>query len=433
MARLKPVFLRSIALATLPLVGSCRAATLAYGPDLATARANADALVGALEQRFTNVVREPKFANARMRIARYALAPSKLVGDTALWTEMRSARRGAERDLIVLSAMRGANYTFSTTPGAGVPSRTGDSRHVLGLVQLNGENDWQWTTSVENAVGSMPPARADDIMRALFASAERPSALVRADYRAAMPRATAALGRLFSLDSISTSPQPDGSTLVALHVLITDAALRSTFPELAKFVKKYVAPARYRFRLADRAGGDWFDAQGSQSRLIIRFRSNGGTLQPLVGTARLMPDTLALHVDGFAKLGLFTVGVTNMVGEFVHVKTPIAREWAMRFTKEPEWHLPLIGERLLRAPLRRPFEGSGVQFRIGFTRGGEPQTLLSRTLVVAVRESAIMRFLGNLGFTAMSDFAGKAEEEENRFLAEAFRAMRADMAAMGTR
>ena len=39
-----------------------------------------------------------------------------------------------------------------------------------------------------------------------------------------------------------------------------------------------------------------------------------------------------------------------------------------------------------------------------------------------------MRFLGNLGFTAVSDYAGKSEEDENRFLAEAFGAMRADIA-----
>ncbi len=433
MARVQHSFLTSIAVATLTLTGGCQAAIVAYGPDVVSARANADALIGALEQRFTSVVRDSKFAQARMRIARYALAPSKLVGDTALWTDMRSTRRGAERDLTVLSTMRAPNYTFSATRDGGVPSRTGDSRHVIGLVQLNTESDWQWTTSVDNAVGSMPPGRADDITRALFASAERPPALVRTDYRTAMPRTSAALGRLFSLDSVETTAQPDGSTLVALHVLITDTALRSAFPELAKFVRKYVAPARYHFRLHDRAGGDWFDAQASRSRLVVRFRSHRGTLQPLAGAARMMPDTLALHVDGSAKLGLFTVGVTNMVGEFVHLKTATARGWAMRFTTEPEWHLPLIGEQLLRSPLRRPFEGTGVVFRIGFTRAREPQTLLSRTLVFAVRESAIMRFLGNLGFTAMSDFAGKAEEEENRFLAEAFRAMRADVAALGAR
>ena len=41
-----------------------------------------------------------------------------------------------------------------------------------------------------------------------------------------------------------------------------------------------------------------------------------------------------------------------------------------------------------------------------------------------------MRFLGTLGFTAMSDYAGQVEEEENRFLAEGFAALRADIASL---
>jgi hypothetical protein len=41
-----------------------------------------------------------------------------------------------------------------------------------------------------------------------------------------------------------------------------------------------------------------------------------------------------------------------------------------------------------------------------------------------------MRWIGNLGFGAMTDFAGSVEEEENRFLTELFRAMRADMEAL---
>ncbi len=167
-----------------------------------------------------------------------------------------------------------------------------------------------------------------------------------------------------------------------------------------------------------------------QKRLVIRFRSRGGELQPLAGAARRMPDSLTIHVDALAKFGLFTVGVTRMQGEFVHVGGSAERAWAMRFTKDPEWHLPLIAERLLRSPLERPFEGRGLVFRLGFKGGPGGQTLFSRNFDVAVRESAIMRFLGNLGFGAMSDYAGTVEEQENRFIAEAFAAMRADIKAL---
>ena len=143
-----------------------------------------------------------------------------------------------------------------------------------------------------------------------------------------------------------------------------------------------------------------------------------------------MPDTLQIHVDALARISFFTVGVTNMQGEFVHTSTARERGWTMHFAKEPEWHLPLITERLLRSPLRRPFEGKGVHFSLGFRTGPDNQTLLTREIDVTVRESAIMRFLGNLGFTAMSDFAGNVEDEESRFLAEAMAAFRADVAAL---
>jgi hypothetical protein len=53
--------------------------------------------------------------------------------------------------------------------------------------------------------------------------------------------------------------------------------------------------------------------------------------------------------------------------------------------------------------------------------------------MVAVHESTIVRWLGNLGFTAMDDFAGRVELEEARFIAEAMRAMRQDVAVLPAR
>ena len=199
----------------------------------------------------------------------------------------------------------------------------------------------------------------------------------------------------------------------------------------AKFIRRYVESSGYHIRLTDKSGGEWFDASAKRgSRLVIRFRSHDGELQPLSGVARHMPDTLVLNMDAQAKLSFFTVGVSNLIGEFVHVHTASERGWAMRFTKEPRWQLPPLAEQLLHSPLQRPFVGDGVQFRIGYTRGTDGQTFLSRSVVLAVQESAIMRFLGTLGFTAMSDYAGQVEEEENRFLAEGFAALRADIASL---
>lgn len=415
-------------MALLSSATACRSVTLAYGADGATARANADAFASAIEQRFTNVARAPKFSNARLRLGRYALAPSKLVNDSALWTSARATRVGLERDLELYASLTDGRYTFVARPRVPSPVRVGDERHVIRLSSLGGD-DWRWATEVDHAIGGLPPARMNDIARVLFASAERPSATVRNDYRTAFPRTAQALGRLFTIDSLNTQPQSDGSTLVTMHLLTTSDGLKAGFPAFAKYIDSYIAPARYRFRLTDRSGAEWFDAQGAKSRTILRFRSRGGELRPLAGADRRMPDSLLLHVDALAKIGFFTVGVTSMRGDFVHVATGTERAWAMRFTQDPKWHLPLIAERLLRSPLERPFEGTGVAFRIGVRTGPDGVTLLGRSFDVAVRESAIMRFLGNLGFTAMSDYAGAVEEQENRFIAEAFRAMRADIRA----
>jgi hypothetical protein len=421
--------LLSLTVLALTGVGSaCRGVMQASGGDPATARANADAFASAIEQRFTNVVRAPKFAHARLRLGRYAFAPSKLVNDSALWTSTRSTRVGVERDLELHASLVDGRYTFLAKPRVPSPVKTGDMRHVIRLASL-GADDWRWSTEVDHAIGALQPPRLDDIARALFASAERTPMAVRADYRSVFPRTAQALGRLFTVDSINTAAQPDGSTLVSLHVLTETGGLREGFPAFAKYVDKYIAPARYRFRLTDRGGTEWFDAQGASSRLTIRFRSRNGALQPIAGPARAMPDSLLIHVDALAKISFWTVGVTSMQGDFVHVDTPSERGWSMRFTKDPKWHLPLIAERLLRTPLERPFQGSGATFRMYVRTGPDGVSLLGRTFELAVRESAIMRFLGNLGFTAMSDFAGTVEDQENRFIAEAFRAMRADLKA----
>jgi hypothetical protein len=420
---------RSVFLAVffaVPLLSGCRGGAFAYGPELKAAQANFDGIIAGFEARFTNVSRQQKVQYGRMRIGRYAFAPSKLVDDTAIWTGMRTSRTGAERDAEWQAGLTNNQFQFVPRAGTPTPARLGDQRHLISVAQ-RGPDDWFWHTVVEHHVGAIPPARLSDVARGIFLSAERPGSAMRADYRSAFPRTTTAMGRLLTMDSINAISQLDGSTLVSMQVRIDSRRIASNFPQYAKFLQKYVEPAKYRYRLADRYGNDWFDAQAANRVLTMRFRTKGGVLQPLTGAARPMPDTLILNVDAMAKLGLFSVGVSNMVGEFVHLSTPRERAWQIRFTKEPKWHLPLIAERLLSSAIRRPFEGSGVYFKLGLRTGPNGQTISERVVDVAVKESAIMRWLGNLGFTAMSDFAGQVEEEENRFLVELFRAMRTDM------
>ncbi len=414
---------------TLPLLAGCRAAALAHDGDPRGAQRHFDGLVGAFESRFTNVSRQAKVLHGRMRIARYAFAPSKLANDTAIWTAMRTTRTGADRAAEWQASLVNNQFQFVARRDTPLPTRLGEQRHLIAVTQRQ-ENDWFWHTVVEHHVGTMPPRRLNDVARAFFASAERPGSAMRVDYRDAFPRTVGALGRLLTIDSIFATAQLDGSTLVAMQIRIDARNIAASYPAYARYLQKYVEPARYRYRLSDRLAGDYFDAQAVNRVLTVRFRTRNGALQPLVGAARPMPDTLILTVDAMAKLGLFSVGVSNLVGEFVHVDTPRERAWQLRFTREPKWHLPLIAERLLNSAIRHPFEGNGVFFKLGLRTGPAGQTISERIVDVAVKESAIMRWLGNLGFTAMSDFAGSVEEEENRFLVELFRAMRADMATL---
>ena len=419
-----------VAAMVVPLVGGCRAAAMAHGGDARTALVHFDDLIAGFEYRFTNVGRHPKVQNGRMRIARYAFAPSKLVDDTAIWTSMRTSRTGADREVEWQAGLVNNRFTFTPRANGPVPSRLGEQRHLIAVSQ-RGPAEWFWHTVVEHHVGTMPPSRSNEVARALFASAERPGTAMRVDYRAAFPRTTSALGRLLTIDSIVTTSQLDGSTLVSMQIRIDARNLAASgFPAYARFLQKYIEAARYHLRLSDRYGNDYFDASAVNRLLTLRFRTRRGELQPITGPPRPMPDTMLFAMDASIKYGLFTIGFSNLIADFVHVDSPRENAWQLRFTREPKWHLPLIAEQLLNSTIRYPFEGNGVYMRLGLRVGPGGQTLSERVVDVAVKESALMRWLGNLGFGAMTDFAGTVEEEENRFLTELFRAMRADMAAL---
>ena len=98
-----------------------------------------------------------------------------------------------------------------------------------------------------------------------------------------------------TIDSIATVPQGDGSTLVTLQITVSGDRLKRGFPAFGKYISKYVEPARYRYRLTDRNGSDWFDAEARNQLLTVRFRSHDGQLQPILGAARRIYEA-----EGFA-------------------------------------------------------------------------------------------------------------------------------------
>ena len=140
---------------------------------------------------------------------------------------------------------------------------------------------------------------------------------------------------------------------------------------------------------------------------------------------------------------MFTVGFHNLVSDFVISNVGHERSWTIVSRREPVRDLPLVTERLLRTPLRRPFEGPGSVFSLTVTDdgaeaagGGAPspsgtsQTMLARRTRLDVQESAILRFLGSLGSHAVGDLSTRVEVEEDRFLRDGFVALETDLRAL---
>ncbi len=422
----------SLRLLSVPIAGlaiaSCDGAARAFGPAPAAARAHVDDFFGGLAVRFVDVQRSPKFTAARGRLARHALSPSRLWGDTAVWT----AQAASGRTLELEGSSDGRRYLFRAAPQIAAPDRPGDARHVMRLVPLNaGEGEWQWNTAVEHAVGRV---RAGDVAQAMtlgIAQLARPQTDLRPVLRGGLPRTTAALGRLLTLEEARSTPLADGTRLVEIRARFETGRLKATMPAFAAYVEKWVHPSRLAFSLTDaRGAARWLDLRLGKDVLTVRLRTRAdGELLALDGPARPMPDTVQLRSDVRVHYLVFDVGVDQLVGEMTAVRTAHERGWNVRWRRAPEWHIPLGVRHLMSGTLNRPFEGEGMLFRLTLRDADAGQTLLARRFDVAVKESAIVRWFGGLGFRAMDDFSGRAEVEENRFLAELLYAMRADLGA----
>ena len=407
---------------------ACAQVAPAFGPTIPAARTNAEDFVGSLAERFTNVYRNPKYFRARARLGKYALTPSSVYNDTSVWTSMGSGDN--TRSLFAQAEFSDNRYTFYHRSTLSPVDRRADGRHLIRLRKLSG-NEYEWLTQVDFAMGHITVEDFAFIINRLLASAElRSPAQIRNDYRTNFPRATAAWGRLFSLDSIRTVTDADGATSTTLGIRITQDNIRSQLPALAGFIDKYALGSRYKFVVTDPRGVRWLEFSGKDSLVKLRVRSRGGLFAPLTGPVRTMPDTLVLTSDFTTKVLLFTVGFRRLVGDLIVQKSGNERALSMRFHKEPDWSLPPAVGLLIRTPLRRPFIGQGSTFRIALVENPGGQTIVTRRTLGIVEESAILRFLNRLSGTIMGDFVEKTEAEENRFAAEAFNALRYDLRAL---
>jgi hypothetical protein len=379
-----------------------------------------------LAVRFVNVQRAPKFTAARPKLARYALSPSGIFGDTSVWTTMNA---DGSRALTLAGTIVPNGYLFTPRASVPLPSAPGDARHFMGLRKL-ADSEYEWTTDVDHAMGSVHAADVAAAMRFWMGAHEgRTEREIRDDYREAFPRTSRQLGQLCSLDSVHVTAVGDGTTALTLGIRINSNGLKPGYPNFAQFVHKYVDPSRYHVTLRDRAG-TYLDVVESDAFVTIRMRTRGGALYALSGAPHPMPDSVQITTDFYDKFKIFTVGMSELVGDFIVGRTEHERAWTMRWRREPDWHFPLSVNTFMRSSLRRPFEKGGTLVWLAVRDSVAGQAQLSRHIVVPVKESAIVRWLGALGNSAMSDFEGRVELEENRFLSEALMAIRADMMAL---
>lgn len=410
----------------LTLLAACGQAPVAFGPNPDSARANASEMLDAFATRFTNVRRVGTLDHAHDQLVRHALNPSRLIDDTTIW---QGTQTGATRRLSVYGTRVGGLYLLAARPVAPHPQRAGDIRINTSLGRL-AESEYQWETTSELGLGTLTSADFFRGLRAGFAELEsRNEDATRTEYRGALPRSTAALGTLFSVNSIRSLKRDDGSTAHTIVSRMHPDRATKTYPAFGKYIEKYVRPSSYHLTLTDRTGAQWFDAKTGKDLLTIRMRTRNGDLLPLDGPARALPDSLRLRTDFMMHILFFDVGMSAMDADVEMVRTAHEQGLSIRFRSEPKWHFPLAVTRLIRTPLRRPFAKEGALFRFTVRDSLGAQTVVSRTVRMAVQESAILRWLARLNRAAADDFTPTADIESDRFMSNVFGALRDDVRA----
>ena len=408
------------------LASGCRDVAGALGGSTAAARRNGDQLFTALATRFTGVTRTPAYEHARESIAGATLVPSR-VWDDSLWSGSSATARWyyVEGDALAPGRFR---LDGRTTPPP-IPAHLGEMRRVVTLTRES-DNVFEWAKTTDLALGTYGPDDLGRTLRALFALPERhPDAVVHADLRATMPHAAAAFGRLFSIDSIASVPAADDGFVSEVVLTIDPSRLRAAYPHYAAYLAKYALPVTSAFVVTDSGGATWLRGTLRDGRLRLRWRSSGGQLLPSTGPARAMPQQLRVDADLWTKFGMFTVGGHHLVTELRLTTPSHERGLTLTARTEPDWDLPLISERLLRTPLRRPFLGAGSAYSIA-VRDTLGREFLSTRSHLGVEESAIVRFLSVLSRHAVTDFDAAVSREQEEFLRECFTALRTDLRAV---
>jgi hypothetical protein len=397
---------------------------IADGPtDRAT---KVEELSDAIAARFTNPERSGPFESTRRKLISGALHPSRVFSDTSLWS---TTSNPAMRSLWAYGSLTPRGYRFDISE-RGVLDNLGDTRHAISL-RKHSDGDYQWTTGVDFAIGSLTARDAGAMLEmVLTAGHGHDAGSLRAGAHSTFPRSAAVMSKLFRIDSLTLRPGPQGTTLVDLSVGIHTEILRQTAPHFANYLAKYVDKSKYRFLVTDKSGVPYFQARGADRKLWIQYRVGADGMVSTLGPPRPMPDSLRMVSDLNLPVKLFDVGWRNLTTDFIVGRSERSRSWLFIARTEPQWNLPLVTARLIRSPLRRPFQGNGSTFEVAVIDSAGGQTVIARRARLEVKESAIMRFLSSLVSRVFDDLDAAVEQEEAAFIRELMGAFQQDARAI---
>lgn len=410
------------------LLVACRGPVLALGGSPAAVRTNVDEFFSSIAAVFGPTAIEPRLDSIRLKYANDALAPSRLFADSSIWT----AHSGSTHTLDLAGSGTYGRYRLWVQGDAPVPMHLADYRREVRLTQL-GSGEFEWDVRDELAIGGITGDELGHALSAIFTAAQQSDERsARAAFQEQLPHTTAALARLFSLDTLHLTPNPKGGTDVRIGIGIHTDRLQSEFPHYAKFLNKYLGPSDILAVVYDDQKHEWWRLTKGRDQITLALRVQNGALAPLSGGVARMPERVHVRIDASTKAWIFRVGMRNLVGDVMRVRDSHEKATITLFRTEPKWQLPPLVHRMLDTPLRRPFEGGGAMFSFSVrdTPGG--QSIGTRSYSLVVQESAIMRWFGNLGNSALGDFRKGAEKEFDKFNGGVLDALHTDLVALAT-